>query len=877
MHLKASPVPFRDSLVKLQVWLWALVILLAATPSAKAALIFYEPFDTTTYPVEGANLGNNASGYFTLGNNAGLGSSVLTTNAALSYSGLSTSNNSRGLLRIANSTGVNRQAGRTVTAVTTGTCYASFLLNQTTATTSNRCLFTLSANQSSTPNPGAMVWVNAAGQLQISKNSTVIAPGTTTGALSTNASLVVLRYTYVAGITNDEVALWLNPSAASFEAAEGLLPAPDLAITAGIDITTIIGAYCVQGQIGGAGAVYGSGSGVYGMDELRVGTTWADVTPQAGCFTAGILNSPVAQTNYLGQTATFSVTASGSPLTNQWQADGGSGFTNIPGATGASYTTSPLALADNGLQFQVIVGAACELGITVTSAPAILTVIDGTGFSFRSIGSGAWTNLATWEQSDDDGTNWFSPATLIPTAAHGNILVRAGHLVTVTTPTTADELTIAATGEVDASGATLTLANGSAPIDGQVNGTLRVTSVANSAFTVGSAGLQFNDGGKFQWSGNAAPTIPAATWADGSTCLIDNTASAAVNCTGVSGQSFYDFTVNYPAVGFRTRLGITGTATTIRRNFAITIPDVASASVTLTTNTGTVLTIGGNFTIATGGSAITTKVLTRALNAESCNIKIAGNFSVTGYIDYFSTTAGGVSGFEFNGVGSQAVTLDPAHLIPANSNNVSYLIANNSTVVLGSGIPGSSTFTVGTNATLNIGTNLVRGAAAGSFSINPGATVIGNGTNQLTAGFGTINYGGTVNLGTLPTFVGGETFVVFGGTAYTGAFTLSPSTPGIGLTWNTTALNTTGTLGVSAGGGNAAGYIASATVSGTDLILAISAGSPSTAFSVITSADLTVARSSWAVQGGGTFDGSGNATYTNALGAGPLFYSISVP
>ena len=90
-------------------------------------------------------------------------------------------------------------------------------------------------------------------------------------------------------------------------------------------------------------------------------------------------------------------------------------------------------------------------------------------------------------------------------------------------------------------------------------------------------------------------------------------------------------------------------------------------------------------------------------------------------------------------------------------------------------------------------------------------------------------------------------------------------------------INTTGTLGVSAGGGNAAGYIASTTVSGGNLILTLNAGTPNTAFSVITSTNLSLARSGWTVQGTGTFDGSGNASYTNALGGGALFYSIRVP
>lgn len=78
-------------------------------------------------------------------------------------------------------------------------------------------------------------------------------------------------------------------------------------------------------------------------------------------------------------TATFTVTASATNsgvLSYQWQKqEGGSGsFTNISGATSASYTTGATVVAnDNGDVYQVVVSA--TLGATpVTSSSAILTV-----------------------------------------------------------------------------------------------------------------------------------------------------------------------------------------------------------------------------------------------------------------------------------------------------------------------------------------------------------------------------------------------------------------------------------------------------------------------------------------------------------------------
>ena len=62
----------------------------------------------------------------------------------------------------------------------------------------------------------------------------------------------------------------------------------------------------------------------------------------------------------VGSPAIFTVAATGAGLTYQWQvsADGGTTFTNISDtATNASYTNATTTLADNGHQYQVIVGA----------------------------------------------------------------------------------------------------------------------------------------------------------------------------------------------------------------------------------------------------------------------------------------------------------------------------------------------------------------------------------------------------------------------------------------------------------------------------------------------------------------------------------------
>ena len=90
---------------------------------------------------------------------------------------------------------------------------------------------------------------------------------------------------------------------------------------------------------------------------------------QAPTFTTHPPNAVVTA----GQTATFTVVASGTPApTYQWQSAPATGaFTNISGATAASYTTSATTLAQSGTRFQVI---ATNSVSAVTSAVATLTV-----------------------------------------------------------------------------------------------------------------------------------------------------------------------------------------------------------------------------------------------------------------------------------------------------------------------------------------------------------------------------------------------------------------------------------------------------------------------------------------------------------------------
>jgi HYDIN/CFA65/VesB-like, Ig-like domain/Immunoglobulin domain/Cep192 domain 4/Immunoglobulin I-set domain len=101
-------------------------------------------------------------------------------------------------------------------------------------------------------------------------------------------------------------------------------------------------------------------------------STAAILTVKTAAVAPAITAQPVSKTVTAGQTATFSVAATGtSPMTYQWKKNS----TAISGATSSSYTTPAETVADNSAQFTVTVGNSAG---SAASNPATLTVNAGT-------------------------------------------------------------------------------------------------------------------------------------------------------------------------------------------------------------------------------------------------------------------------------------------------------------------------------------------------------------------------------------------------------------------------------------------------------------------------------------------------------------------
>src|SRR5882762_2891368 len=115
----------------------------------------------------------------------------------------------------------------------------------------------------------------------------------------------------------------------------------------------------------------------------------ATLTVSATAVAPSITTQPASQTVTAGQTATFSVAATGTaPLSYQWQKNGAA----ITGATSSTYTTPATTTSDNGAQFTVVVSnsvgkatsnaatltvSAAAVAPSITTQPASQTVTAG--------------------------------------------------------------------------------------------------------------------------------------------------------------------------------------------------------------------------------------------------------------------------------------------------------------------------------------------------------------------------------------------------------------------------------------------------------------------------------------------------------------------
>jgi hypothetical protein len=203
-----------------------------------------------------------------------------------------------------------------VGANTNGTLYFSFALRVSSlGTSASDTLAGFTTGASTTYSPKINISSNSVGtyNLGVYKGTALTTGSMATNIFATNDIVfVAARYTFNSGSTNDDTCnLWLNPPASTFGAANAPVPTiADVGLGAGKVDSTQIDRFSFRSA---APALQAE------ADELRVGTTWASVTPPEIPALAIGLNGNLATLRWSTNAAGFVLEQSGA-VSNGWAA-----------------------------------------------------------------------------------------------------------------------------------------------------------------------------------------------------------------------------------------------------------------------------------------------------------------------------------------------------------------------------------------------------------------------------------------------------------------------------------------------------------------------------------------------------------------------------
>jgi hypothetical protein len=310
----------------------------------------YEPFTGT----------GNLNGYNGWVRHSGTADQIQRVAGSLSYSGLQASTGDKIQILNTQSEDVNKALG---SVIASGSVYASAIIRVTDASkfqanTENGEYFLHFADQAGATHTSPQYST----RLHIRQGSVAntfqlgilrMSGGTITatdiyGASPTNLSintnyLVVIKYTFG---TTPSASLFINPVPGNPE------PTATHTTTAGTGTVTDIESICIRtSNTCTPSPCTPLGTGDVEIDELRVGITWADVTP-AGAATPTITVSPSSLTSFSTPVGTPSAaqnyTVSGSNLTADITLAAPPAGYEFKRSTDATYTTSPITLTQSG-------------------------------------------------------------------------------------------------------------------------------------------------------------------------------------------------------------------------------------------------------------------------------------------------------------------------------------------------------------------------------------------------------------------------------------------------------------------------------------------------------------------------------------------------
>jgi len=259
--------------------------------------ILVEPFN---YTPSAATLAAQTSAAWTDLNS---GDNILVNSNSLTYNGLASSTGNKILFD-----GAGMDAARLFTQQTSGTIYYSFLLNVSSLGSLNTTgSYFTGFNESVSTTFGATIWArrDAGGvgyNLGVNPRTTAANTSWSPAVYSVNTTMmVVISYQIVAGVTNDVVKIWINPTLGSAEPT-----ATSSATNSLTDLANINRIILRQDA--------NTTTPFIQMDEIRVGTSWESVTPAATTWTTAWSNGLPSTTKEAIIDGTFNTNGTGEEI-----------------------------------------------------------------------------------------------------------------------------------------------------------------------------------------------------------------------------------------------------------------------------------------------------------------------------------------------------------------------------------------------------------------------------------------------------------------------------------------------------------------------------------------------------------------------------------
>jgi hypothetical protein len=289
-------------------------------------------------------------------------------------------------------------------AQSSGEVYVSFLLNIQTAPSTTKAFLYLQNGNSASSSPPLGIFLNGA---QIGLGKSVSSPAVSSSALVAGTHLVVARYTFSAG--NDQVDLWVDPASLGTNA----IPAATLTTGAATSSDAAALSYVFLN--------HGASQSLW-LDEVRVGTTWAGVTPTDGTTLPPVVSVPRITEVFRSGSNIILRGTNGPPggpyevlsapslaqAVSAWPAIGSNTFDGF----GAFASTNPITLIEGQRFYSIRSGTNTSPPVPeapeITDQPENLVLNEGADAAFTVAATGTAPLAYQW---------WFNAAPLAVTTA----------------------------------------------------------------------------------------------------------------------------------------------------------------------------------------------------------------------------------------------------------------------------------------------------------------------------------------------------------------------------------------------------------------------------------------------------------------------------